>query len=321
MPIRIPGPAPHLGALATDVGGDADPSPPVVFVHGVIDNVRRWAHPVAGMNETENPFPVFEPTSPRTGVSPTTKLDLRLLEVLEGSRMRGLAFSYQVTAVGGRTIAPLGEATDMLKAMVSTACERFGVDSVVIVAHSRGGLVTRAVLEDAPTRRRVRKVITLATPHMGSEVAHAGRRILDGAASFLDAFMAKLPLDALTELRLLVDGFANLAPLSEEIRQIGRIGFPDLPRGWAAAAGTEAAYLRISMPPFGRISIPGALTRFAPTNLAEFRDGEGDMVVSVTSALAVPSETPTARFPGNHLTLCHRADTAAWVIDQVRAAR
>jgi pimeloyl-ACP methyl ester carboxylesterase len=46
-----------------------------------------------------------------------------------------------------------------------------GDDTVDLVAHSMGGLVCRLALEDGETSRRVRRLVTLGTPHCGTHVA------------------------------------------------------------------------------------------------------------------------------------------------------
>ncbi|MGA8258946.1 MAG: alpha/beta fold hydrolase [Arenicellales bacterium] len=56
-----------------------------------------------------------------------------------------------------------------LQERVEHACLRSGSDSVVIVAHSMGGLVARACARQAP--RRIHRMICLGTPHHGTVMA------------------------------------------------------------------------------------------------------------------------------------------------------
>jgi len=72
-----------------------------------------------------------------------------------------------------------------------------GVDTVDLVAHSMGGLVCRLALEDPTTRARVRKLVTLGTPHNGT---HAARFLATQSAlalrpdsSLLDRLDQQLP--------------------------------------------------------------------------------------------------------------------------------
>lgn len=56
---------------------------------------------------------------------------------------------------------------------VETVCRETGHDKIIIVAHSMGGLATRAYLRDHGSAR-VAKVITLGTPHYGTGLANFG---------------------------------------------------------------------------------------------------------------------------------------------------
>lgn len=56
---------------------------------------------------------------------------------------------------------------------VEAMCEETGSDKIVVVAHSMGGLVTRAYLRDHGSAR-IAKVITLGTPHRGTGLANFG---------------------------------------------------------------------------------------------------------------------------------------------------
>jgi triacylglycerol esterase/lipase EstA (alpha/beta hydrolase family) len=56
---------------------------------------------------------------------------------------------------------------------VETMCRETGSGKVIIVAHSMGGLVTRAYLRDHGTAR-IAKAITLGSPHRGTGVARFG---------------------------------------------------------------------------------------------------------------------------------------------------
>lgn len=56
---------------------------------------------------------------------------------------------------------------------VETICEETGNDKVIIVAHSMGGLATRAYLRDHGIGR-IARAITLGTPHRGTGIAQYG---------------------------------------------------------------------------------------------------------------------------------------------------
>jgi pimeloyl-ACP methyl ester carboxylesterase len=56
---------------------------------------------------------------------------------------------------------------------VEAVLERTGADRLIIVAHSMGGLVARAYVAAEPGSSRVRKLITLGSPHRGTLLAYA----------------------------------------------------------------------------------------------------------------------------------------------------
>lgn len=70
-------------------------------------------------------------------------------------------------------IGGIDEYVPMIHRAVESLCTETGCDRVVIVAHSMGGLASRAYLRDYGTRR-VAKLITLGTPHHGTGLAHFG---------------------------------------------------------------------------------------------------------------------------------------------------
>lgn len=47
-------------------------------------------------------------------------------------------------------------------------------DSVTIIGYSAGGLIARSTLKDLKIRKKVSRVITIATPHKGSDIAKLG---------------------------------------------------------------------------------------------------------------------------------------------------
>ena len=60
---------------------------------------------------------------------------------------------------------------EQVKARVEAICNATGAERVVLVGHSMGGLVARAYLQCSSARARVAKIITLGSPHHGTEHA------------------------------------------------------------------------------------------------------------------------------------------------------
>lgn len=70
-------------------------------------------------------------------------------------------------------IGSIDEYAPLIHRAVETLCRETGSDKVVIVAHSMGGLASRAYLRDHGPAR-IARLITLGTPHHGTSLAHFG---------------------------------------------------------------------------------------------------------------------------------------------------
>jgi triacylglycerol lipase len=67
----------------------------------------------------------------------------------------------------------IGKLVPQLARRIDEVCQATGADQVVLVAHSMGGLVCRSYLA-RHGRTRVERLITIASPHSGSELARIG---------------------------------------------------------------------------------------------------------------------------------------------------
>lgn len=67
----------------------------------------------------------------------------------------------------------IGKLVPQLNERIEEVCRATGADQVVLIAHSMGGLVCRSYLA-RHGRRRVERLITIASPHAGSELARIG---------------------------------------------------------------------------------------------------------------------------------------------------
>jgi len=67
----------------------------------------------------------------------------------------------------------IGKLVPQLARRIEEVCLATGADQVVLVAHSMGGLVCRSYLA-RHGRTRVERLITIASPHSGSELARIG---------------------------------------------------------------------------------------------------------------------------------------------------
>lgn len=134
-----------VGALLVDrVGGTVEQGRPgpVLLIPGYGADVDALDPLVAGLRLSGREAVIFEPTGGGTG-------DLR---------------------VQARRLSTLAEQT----------LERAGADSVDIVGYSAGGVVARLFVRDEGGASVVRRVLTLGSPHHGTEVATLAAEVAGG---------------------------------------------------------------------------------------------------------------------------------------------
>jgi triacylglycerol lipase len=91
-----------------------------------------------------------------------------------------------------------------LQHAVECICHETGYDKVIIVAHSMGGLITRAYLRDQGSAR-IAKVITLGTPHHGTGLANFGAGINSRQMRREGSTRRNMPSEWLRQLEKLED--------------------------------------------------------------------------------------------------------------------
>jgi pimeloyl-ACP methyl ester carboxylesterase len=209
----------------TAVAGQAD-APIVVLIHGIGGNAQHWADPL-GLDPADTwlfdlaarprggrgiaSSPPYQPGSvtPWTqvlrdaGFSTLTWSLARPDDLLHYSAAEAVAV---LRALEERVFAPLEQAA---------AAAGGPAPPLVLLCHSRGGLVARAALKALGPAGvpHLRQVVTLCTPHHGSympKLAAAYNATLSDAVAF-DALSDKVP----EPLRRLVD--ERLEPLLEDL--------------------------------------------------------------------------------------------------------
>ncbi|OLB94901.1 MAG: hypothetical protein AUI15_16370 [Actinobacteria bacterium 13_2_20CM_2_66_6] len=192
-----------------------------------------------------------------------------------------------------------------LAALIEGIVKEFGDAKLVFIAHSRGGLLTRKYLKDHAQDKvldgRVTAVITLHSPHLGSELANVTTAVASSIASLRSAFgaivdaalgsvEARVGQDSYQELRV---GGSFLADLEN-----GEKAFPGA--AYHTFGGTSALLTRIRswiytvssaipqwhLPPYrhriAMIEVPVAspVVNSLPDLTPEFTEGLGDILVA-----------------------------------------
>jgi pimeloyl-ACP methyl ester carboxylesterase len=281
--------------------GDSD-RPLVIFIHGMGMDARLWA----------------EPSQARVlaGRYPLSALLREELRGLRSSFHDLRQRQYPVLAWSQkRPVGPVMTAAEELVDLVE-AHRHFSTRGVVLICHSRGGLVARKFLEHASLP--LRGVVTLATPHHGTTMAKWGT-YLAPYASFMDRMLSGY------KKKEVLPGFRRI------LRFLGSAGLMELLPGspflasmkdtrWEGCrclsfGGTDPNLIRI-----GGISLPELADRLFPGRLVpdEIRKGYGDGMVSAASARA-PHVEAHHDVPVNHAEIVFDPDVRRCITDFVES--
>jgi triacylglycerol lipase len=96
----------------------------------------------------------------------------------------------------------IGKLVPQLAQRIEEVCAATGAEQVVLVAHSMGGLVCRSYLARHGSRR-VERLVTIASPHSGSEIARIGigqnaREMEPGSRWLKDLASSDIPIRAIS---------------------------------------------------------------------------------------------------------------------------
>jgi pimeloyl-ACP methyl ester carboxylesterase len=109
---------------------------------------------------------------PESLASGNVVVDVPMAKQVIGQGVSGTLWIYRYYDLLPRNLTSYGEGLIRLIDIIKSGAERAGEEftGVDIVAHSMGGLITRAALEsrgDAENERLVHRIVTLGTPHRG----------------------------------------------------------------------------------------------------------------------------------------------------------
>jgi triacylglycerol esterase/lipase EstA (alpha/beta hydrolase family) len=126
------------GVYPVELAGEQPPGGggrPVILLHGIMMNRTNWL--------------LFGRRLTARGVGPLYGLSYFSLQAVQSSAER-------------------------LRDFVEEVCLREDVEQVDIVAHSLGGVVARYYIERMDGQARIGQLVTIATPHNGTRLAHFG---------------------------------------------------------------------------------------------------------------------------------------------------
>ncbi|MEW6108258.1 MAG: alpha/beta fold hydrolase [Nitrospirota bacterium] len=159
--------------------GDKD-KPVIVFIHGLGMDKKIWENPsesrILGASLPITALLSLKPSERNFGCS-REKPDITFPGISAGIRPESLKTSFYdmksegytvVTWSQERPVGPIDAAVTELTEVIKFAgeCSKKGI---ILVGHSRGGLIARKYLMDGD--KRIKGLITVCTPHRGSSIA------------------------------------------------------------------------------------------------------------------------------------------------------
>jgi pimeloyl-ACP methyl ester carboxylesterase len=320
---------------------------PVIFVHGWRGTRRSWDD-MTGEPEPPLPEPGTSEPAGRHWHPPLLPLAGYRARVATQPPAQGL---YPLLEAEGHpvvswtqtdTIGTIENSVDELERVVAFAKEEYDADRVVLVGHSRGGLVCRGYLRRHREDPHVAALVTIGTPHKGTRMATLDDRLLglvaDGVAGLLPVPGSKLLVQAVINLvrRLWLSHVASAEELERWGAPGGYLGqlIPESQLDavtYIAIAGVQPTMSHVAIQLYDLMSFipqdivqPWRWTRVTWRHLAlpdvvrelnlplleEFREcypGEGDGVVAIDSALLLTSADTTnvvnLSYPASHSLL------------------
>jgi pimeloyl-ACP methyl ester carboxylesterase len=252
--------------------GDSS-NPAAIFIHGLGMDKNIWVDPgssriLGGMLPLKILF-----SNRFSGVSAE-----QMQTLFDDLKIRGHSV---ITWSQRRPAGPIGFAVAELREIMKMAHE-VTQDGIILIGHSRGGLIGRKyLLNNDPA---VRGLITIATPHQGSSAARFTKYV-SPLVSMIHPFIPDGNKGTVTFAVKRVLEFLKSSALKELLP--GSNFFKSLhdgPLGWiryASGGGTNPTLFRI-----GKTAVPDVLEKVIPEKLypEEMKQGKGDGLVSALSS-------------------------------------
>lgn len=241
-----------------------------------------------GRTKTSTLFPLT------TGIKPK-----RLVTTFHDMREKGYTV---VTWSQKRPVGPIDAAVGELHAVIE-CIQTLAGRGIIIIGHSRGGLVARKYL--LRKDRRVKGLITVCTPHRGSSLAQIAL-YMSPLSSILSPMVTYRNTGKLNKvLRRMLDflesrAVRELLPGSSLFADLSRVRMqgislltvggtnPSLFRlyRWKRKTLMRGSVKKCMLLPEEIFSIPGIFEKIIPANLfpVELKKGEGDGIVSAESS-------------------------------------
>ena len=273
--------------------------PLVTFIHGIGMDANFWA----------------DPASARVlGGKDPLRVLLGSLEMKNSfDDLRGLGFpvlTWSQKKPAGAAAAALEE----LEAILND----YSTYDIVLIGHSRGGLLARKLAESNPPN--IKLIVTIASPHQGSNVAKWASLLTPFAATLKKMIDAGRKREAASAVQKVL-GFLSGSGIKEMLPNSAFIkSLPAHPASGIATVsigGTDPSLVLINGRPLAAV-ISGLLpNRILPD---DFREGLGDGFVSASSSVW-PGADKHRNFHAHHAGLIFDPDVRSYIREIVSAPR
>ncbi|MDH5768993.1 MAG: alpha/beta hydrolase [Nitrospirota bacterium] len=269
--------------------------PAVVFIHGLGMDKDIWVNPsrsriLGGM------FPLTSLLNKKTLLKDPSFADEQtdpfqtLFDDLVLRDYTTITWSQE------RPASPIDSVVTELKEVVKVA-KKMGKNGIVLIGHSRGGLIGRKYL--LKKDKSIRSLITISTPHKGSSIAKVAG-YLSPLVSVINPFVRGGDKGSFSFSIKRIFDFLKSRALKELLPDSHF--FKSLKDGpydgvyYVSAGGTDPTLFSIY-----NFSIPDIFEKVIPDNLypEEIKKGKGDGLVSAESS-KIPWANEHYNFPLNH---------------------
>jgi len=230
--------------------------------------------------------------------------------------------------------APMESAVNELKTIVEET-RTYTKAGIILVGHSRGGLVGRKYLMGKD--RSIRGLVTISTPHKGSSLARVSKYLLP-LTKILSPFFSEKEKGKVSFVIKKMSEFLRSQALKELLPGSAYIrSFDDEPCAWVSyvtIGGTnpslfslyrwkwktvrENVHLKWFLKPEELFSFPGIFEKVLPFKFypEEIQEGKGDGLVSLESS-QLPWRAEHYVFHLNHTEILFDKDARATLIDAI----
>jgi len=286
--------------------------PLVILIHGLGMNRHFWSVPekCQALGGTAD-LSVFFSESPDRSIDRHVSTGNYKPGVVKGLRGVLIDAGYAVVSWSQRRpVGPVREANEEFAFVLETVRKRYNDRPVVLIGHSRGGLIARHYLGNNRTGNDIVGLVTIGTPHKGSRMADLAKLITPAAKMLQKGLPRELHSDLSKILKRTTEFFTS--PAIDELKPGSNFleGLPVLPAQmpYILFAGSRPhffdLYYRISRgDAWQTLGFPEILTSIWPDKLLpdEIKDSMGDGLVTVESAGISGAEKVT--LDANHVKL------------------